>query len=157
MPALKAPAIQFAEVRAKAMGMRPLALEYCAKKGIAEVLREEVDAIAKRVLADKCPLYRDLEDGERVIEPKDYWLSEDELALKAYYAAMDWELRAAGIKPDDMDYGFCPALVAENQARDARRAVINAVAPLVDLNLNFLYGEKEDKFFELAMGLILNA
>jgi hypothetical protein len=70
---------------------------------------------------------------------------------------MDWELRAAGIKPDDMDYGFCPALVAENQARDARRAVINAVAPLVDLNLNFLYGEKEDKFFELAMGLILNA
>jgi hypothetical protein len=143
--------------RAKAQELRPLAVEYCAKKGIAEVLREQVDAIAKRVLADECPLYRDLEDGERVIEPKDYWLCEDEAALKAYYAAMDRELRAAGLKPDEMELDYCPALVAQNNAMEARRQIIRVMAPLVGIERNLLWGDKEDQFFELVMGLIFKA
>lgn len=157
MPALNAPAIQFAEVRAKANNMRHLALEYCARQAFAEAIRGQVEEVQRRLLLEECPLFRDLTDGARVIEPKDYWLSEDDDACKAYYAAQDRELRAAGIKPDDMDDRFNPALVAEHQARDARRAVINAVAPLVDLDPKLLYGETEDKFFKLAMGLILNA
>ena len=92
-----------------------------------------------------------------MIDPKDYWLSEDEDACKAYSAAQNRELRAAGIKPDDMDDEYCPALVAANQAMDARRAVINAVAPLVGIDPMRVYGDKEARLFELAMGLITNA
>jgi hypothetical protein len=145
------------EMRVKAKELRPLALEYCIKKAIADDLRELVDAIARRLLAGECPLFKDIDNKERVIEPKDYWLSDDEEALKAFYAAKDRELRAANIKPAEMDDGFCPALVAENDARDARWAVIEALAPLVDLDPKRLWGEMEERFFQLAMELILKA
>lgn len=157
MPALKAPAIQAAELRAKAMNMRPMAVRYCALKVIAEDLRAAVDKVQRRLLLDECPLFKDLDGGDRIIDPKDYWLSQDEAACKAYYAAQDRELRAAGIKPDDMDDQFCPALVAEHNVIKARLAIIDALAPLVDINPEHLYGDNEDKFFELAMGLILKA
>lgn len=157
MPALKAPAIQAAELRAKAMNMRPMAVRYCALKVIAEDLRAAVDKVQRRLLLDECPLFKDLDGGDRVIDPKDYWLCQDEAACKAYYAAQNRELRAIGIKPDDMDDEFCPALVAEHDVIKARRAIIDALAPLVDIDPQYLYGEKEDKFFELAMSLILNA
>lgn len=156
MPAQAAPLPT--AIRAQAKAIRPLALEYCAKKAMAEVLRDRVDAIARQLLAEECPLYMTLnEDGGRVIDPKDYWLAEDEDALKAYYAAMNRDLRAAGIKPDDMDDDYCPALVAEHDVVRARAAVINAVAPMVGLDLGLLYGEKEEQFFQLAMELILKA
>jgi hypothetical protein len=146
------------EMRAKAKAMRPLALEYCAKQGKAEVLREEVDAIARRLLAAECPLFHDRNGtGERITEPKDYWLCEDDAAIKAYYAAQDRELRAIGLKPAEMGDEYCPALVAENDARKARRAVINALAPLAGIDPKWLLGEKEERFFELAMQLILQA
>jgi len=157
MPALKAPAIQAAELRAKAMNMRPMAVRYCALKVIAEDLRAAVDKVQRRLLLDECPLFKDLDGGDRIIDPKDYWLCQDEAACKAYYAAQDRELRAAGIKADDMDDQFCPALVAEHNVIKARRAIVDALAPLVDINPENLYGDNEDKFFELAMGLILKA
>lgn len=145
------------EMRAKAKELRPLALEYCMKKAIADDMRERVDAIARRLLAGECPLFMGPEGNDRVIEPKDYWECEDEAALQAFYAAKDRELRAAYIKPADMDDEFCPALVAENDARNARWAVIEALAPLAGIDPKWLWGEKEERFFQLAMEMILKA
>ena len=157
MPATKHPAIQAAELRAKAMNMRPMAVRYCALKVMAENIRAEVDKVQRRLLLEECPLFKDLDGGGRIIDPKDYWLCQDEAACKAYYAAQNRELRAAGIKPDEMDDKKCPALVAEHDVIKARRAIVDALAPLVAIDPQRLYGEKEEQFFELALGLILNA
>lgn len=162
LPDLQAPAI-----RAEAKKLRPMALEYLAKKALAAEIREQVDAIQRRLLAEECPLYKDLErneriqaargEDERIIDPKDYWLAEDQDALNAYYAAQDRELRAAGLKPDCMDFDYCPALVAENNAGKVRWALLDAMAPMIGLRREQLWGAKEDQFFDLAMKLILNA
>jgi hypothetical protein len=134
-----------------------MAVRYCALKAIAEDIRAQVDKVQRRLLFEECQLFKDLTDGVRVIDPKDYWLSQDADACKAYYAAQDRELRAAGVKPPEMEDEFCPALVAEYDARKARRAIIEALAPLVGIKSEALYGEEEEKFFGLALGLILNA
>lgn len=137
--------------------MRPMAMSYCALKAIADGIRADVDKVQRRLLLEECQLFKDLIDGGRVIDPKDAWLSENDDAFKSYIAAQDRELRAAGIKPPEMDYEYCPALVAEYAAIKARGAIIDALAPLVGIERGRLFGENEEKFFELAMGLILNA
>lgn len=157
MPAPNAPAVPFAELRPKAKTMRPMALRYCTLKAMADGLRAEVDKVQRRLLLEECQLFKDLTDGGRVTDPKDYWLSQDDDACKAYFAAQDRELRAAGIKPPEMADEFCPALVAEHDVSKARGAIIEAMAPLVGIKREALYGKNEEKFFDLAMGLILNA
>lgn len=137
--------------------MRPMAVRYCALKAIAEDIRAQVDKVQRRLLLEECQLFKDLTDGGRVIDPKEYWLSQDEDACKAYFAAQDRELRAAGIKPPEMADEFCPALVAEHDVIKARGAIIEALAPLVGIKREALYGKSEEVFFDLAMGLILNA
>jgi hypothetical protein len=147
-----------AKFRAKARAMRGDAELYCTALAFAQTMREQVDAIAARLLAEECPLYMDLNGrGDRIVAPKDTWLCEDQPALDAYYAAMDRELRAAGLKPDEMEDGYCPALVAEHNAQKLRWAIIDAMAPLVGIDRKQLWGDNEAKFFELVMGLILNA
>jgi hypothetical protein len=155
MPATKHPAIQAAELRAKAMNMRPIAEGYLALKLIADDLRIEVDKIAARLLATECPLFD--EEGERILKNQLTYTAIDEGALNAFYAAMNRELRAADIKPADMGDEYCPALVARSAFIDAQCAIINTLAPLVDINPERLWGDKRDQFLELALGLILNA
>jgi hypothetical protein len=157
MPAPKAAAVLLAELQPKARAMRPMAMSYCALKAIADGIRADVDKVQRRLLLEECPLFKDLSDGGRVIDPKDAWLSEQDDAFKAYVAAQDRELRAAGIKPPEMGDEYCPALVAENAAVKARGAIIDALAPLVGIERGCLFGENEERFFELAMGLLLNA
>lgn len=155
MPAIKHPAIQAAELRAKAMNMRPQAVELATLKLVANDLRQEVDLIADRLLATECPLFD--EEGQRILKHNLYWLAQDQNHLNAFYAAMNRELRAAGLKPADMDDEKCPALVAEHAVVLAQCAIINTLAPLVGIDPERLWGEKRDQFLELAMGLILNA
>lgn len=154
---MKAQAVDpnLANVRRQAKDYKPLALLYCAAKGRAEVIGEQVEAIARRLLAEECPLKDD--EGVQILEPKYYWLCEDDDALKAYYAAQNRELRAAGIKPADMDDEFCPALVANTEAIKLRHQLVNAMAPLVGIDPHWLWGDKEEEFFQLAMNLILAA
>jgi hypothetical protein len=56
-----------------------------------------------------------------------------------------------------MELDYCPALVAQNNAMEARRQIIRVMAPLVGIERNLLWGDKEDQFFELVMGLIFKA
>lgn len=159
MPALVPPKT-FEEIRAKAKIIRPLALDCVAKEAIAKVVREQVDTVQRRLLLEECQLFADLDGGDRIIDPKKTYLSQDDDACKAYYAAQNRELRAAGIKPPEMDEEFCPALVAENQEMLARRAFLTAMAPLFGVNPSDLLCSRQDlieKFFELAMGLVLKA
>lgn len=146
------------ELRTLAKSLHPVAIEYCSKRSFADDMRKNVDAIARRLLSGECPLYKDLnKGGERITEPKDYWLSTDEKACAAYYAAQNRELRAAGLKPAAMDDELCPALVANTEAMQVRWKIIDAMAPVIGIDRKQLYGENEDMFFKLVMGLILNA
>ena len=115
--------------------------ELLARMTIAQVTREEVDKVQSAVLQD-IALYDDLmathqeREPERVYNPGQTYLSQDEPALKRYYAATDAALRAKGLKPDDMATEYCPALVAEHNETKAEWALLDAAAEMLELDFD---------------------
>jgi len=117
-------------------GMVSAVNAYLLARTLAEVKREEVDKVYAEVLAE-IPIYKDLVgprsgeklgNDERITTNKDMYLSEDEAACRRIYDEMDKRLKAAGIKPQDMETDYCPALVAEDLQRQAEWLVIDTTA-----------------------------
>jgi hypothetical protein len=107
-----------------------LVAKYLVARAFAEVTREAVDEIARAVLSDVA-LYNDRHadpDNEpaRIIDPQRTYLSADNAALKRYWRECDRRERKAGIKPATMPADYCPALVAEDELRLIKRALIDA-------------------------------
>lgn len=102
----------------------------------AQVMREEVDAIRREILAE-CPLTPGefaLKMGETtpITDPKDVYLCDDAAQLEDYYAECDKRERAARLKPADMTPEHCPALVAERVQRDAEHLMLDCFAELIE-------------------------
>jgi len=145
--------------------------KYLACRTVAEVTREKVDEVQRLVL-ENVALYDDLSAGhegresERITDPGRSWLSGDEEALERYYDATDKELRARGLKPDDMERDYCPALVAEYDQTKAEWAILDAVAEMLELDFDgqelnsrlLSHGGLEDrqKMLDIAVGLVVN-
>lgn len=141
--------------RAAVKALRPVALEVLALRAQALVIRKQVDLVAAAILRDQVPLFN--QEGERILEPARYWLSEDQQALDAYYAAQNQQLRAAGIKPAAMPDDNCPALVAEHNVVKAERVLIEAMAKMVGIPAELVYGAKHAEFLELATAAVMAA
>ena len=106
--------------RIVAATLTPAIAKVIAKRALAEVLRERVDAIKQNLL--DATVYTGRYTGERVTEPEHDWtMSEEDFAR--YNAFVDVEVRASGLNPAP---GECPALVAEWGLTQAENALIKA-------------------------------
>ena len=143
---------------------------YITRRQAAEAIREKVDAIEREVL-QAAELFNDLEarhglDKQRILDPKSVYMSEDEDALKEYYAVVDARLREVGIKPDDMQTDHCPALVAEREQTEAEWGLLDEAAKMLDVyegpgqfNNDLLCAglDKRQQFIDLTVKLLKEA
>ena len=142
--------------------------EYLARRVIAETLRDEVDKVA-RVILKNYPLYTEPRHGmesERIFEPSRTWLAAKE-NWEPFYDLKDAELRAAGLKPAEMEKDFCPALVAENEQLKAEWALLDAAGIMLEMGMepggmnDWLLCRpsglaKRQEFIDLTVGLVVN-
>lgn len=141
--------------------------DYVSCQKEAESIRKKVDAIQREVLKGVI-LFNDLDarhglDRQRISEPSQTYMSEDEDALNEYYKAVDAELRKAGIKPTDMPLEHCPALVAEHERVQAEWNLLDEAAKMFGVyegvgqfNNSLLCAglDKRQQFIELTVSLV---
>ena len=148
--------------------------EYLVLRAKAETIRQEVDKVHRGILENDIVLMseeRGDPDGnrfrpkERILDPSRSWLGQDE-QMPLYYKLCDEKTRAAELKPDDMPFDHCPALVAEHDQRKAEWALIEEAAKMLgvekpeDFNGELLCSsdglERRQKFIDLVVGLVLS-
>jgi hypothetical protein len=133
-----------------------LVQEMIMQQAKAEVLEEKKAAIGARILQE-IPTFiqRALggrRAGERILDWKLLYLAGDAEA-EALFARMNLEMRAAGLKPADMEDAFCPALVARNDLIGAQCRLVKATAPLFGQDPDLVIGAAGDAM-ERWVGLI---
>jgi len=111
---------------------------YLVALAVTQTVADIVKPIQSEVLTD-FNFFNDLSvkhglERERITDPNDLYLSEDEEQVAAYYAAVDQRLRADGVKPDEMPAEHCPLLVAEHEQTLAENALIVAAARMMDVD-----------------------
>ena len=135
-------------------------------RAVAEVERERADKRQRAILAAGDYRYGEMahdgRTGQRVTDPKDAWLMNDDNATR-YYAECDKTRDAegyTGLKP-----GYCPALVAEHAQTKAENAVVEASRPWFGVDVSgLLCGTKTEggvevrqRFLDLLIGLVVKA
>lgn len=138
-------------IKKKFRELKPLLAEYIESAREANRLRQIRDSIGRDILAGM-EIY-DMYEGKRITTDQYAWMAGDEDA-KRYYAAMDKALRAAGIKPEDMETEYCPVLIAENKAREIKTAILIEGAKVMGVEKTKVFGRKREEFFEVTIGLI---
>lgn len=150
-------------------GLKSAVNAYLMARTFAEVKREKVDGIVAEVLQD-IPMYNDLGQElwdappRRLEKREEVYLCTDEELLDKYYRIVDAVERERGIKPDDMEFDHCPALVAEELQRTTERVMIECAVESFNLNvskeaiLSYLCGsiERYEKFIDLCVRLVVN-
>ena len=143
-------------------------VDYLALRAMAEVTRQEVDKVQRAVLAEFAIMgIREHNGSERITDPNRTYLCNNEADLDWYYRVVDARLRLAGLKPDDMDRDYCPALVAEDRQRKAEWAIIDEAAQMLgvlegkgEFNSALLCAkdglQKRQEFIDLTVGLVLS-
>lgn len=139
---------------------RDLAMAVCKAQPIAEVTRKKVDAYIKPIF-DQFEFYvseefdgRPGNAGERILTPRDLYLTDlNTPTVAEFYAACDAEHKRQGF--DDLEPGFCPALIAENLLIEAQNALMEAANPLFGLAQNPYMPEDREKYLKLLLGACL--
>lgn len=143
--------------------LKPYVNTLLMAKAYAQLERERVDKIQRKVLAEEVYLMdeRWLEHGrddERITEPDKSHLMCDVDASR-YFEKLNAIHLANGF--EDAAKGYCPALVAETLERDATHALILSAQefmPEVTPNGLLCLGlEKYHKFVDLLIGLVVNS
>lgn len=137
----------------------------------AEVLREKVDTIKARLLAERDYLPR-WKDDERlasrpelaeqyskpVRDPKlDYWLTDEDCV--EYFAKLESAVAADETLPKPSKSGNCPALEADTLRLKCEELLIDCAAeqiPDVAKVRERLYGEHRRKMLDLLIGMVVN-
>lgn len=141
----------------------------------AKMMRKEVDKIQRKAL-QQIELYNDLDvklegqERKRIFDPDMVYLSQDKEGIQAYDELCDQLERNAGLKPDNMEFDYCPALVAERKRTEAEWDVFNEMSKIIDLgyedgelNNKLLCGTEEKQglelrkeFLDLCIKLVVN-
>ena len=148
---------------------------YINKRAFAETMTAEVSAIQKDILANEIALYNDLEtkrsrfghtaQKQRITDSKHTYLSEDEEVIQKYYKLCDSRLRESGLKPADMEFDYCPMLVARTEQTKAEWGIMDAAAKMLklymsgkDLNNGLLCKglEARQEFIDLSCNLVMS-
>ncbi len=142
--------------------LRPHITKLLVHMAYAQLKREDVDKIQKKVLAEQC-YYGRKHTGEqfRITDPKISYQMDDQSAA-TYFAKLNAIHLASGYK--DAAKGFCPALVAEHDQTKAEWALIDAAHPFFGVtNDALLCGTKTEdglktrqKYLDLLIGLVVN-
>jgi hypothetical protein len=136
---------------------------YLVTRAEAETLRGIVDRIYTDYLTDHpirvAAKWRESsrEMQEFITGSNDSYLADD-AEWEGLFIEIDKRTRAAGIKPDSMERDYCPALVAENNAREAARQLVKHAAPMFDVNFDSLMGSLENyyKFRDLVVSAVVS-
>tara|TARA_B100000745_G_scaffold299880_1_gene251873 strand:- start:2040 stop:2486 length:447 start_codon:yes stop_codon:yes gene_type:complete len=107
----------------------PLVKDLLALRAVAEVQRDNVDSIKKRLLREIVCLN---DKGERITDPKWDWRMVDGPEQLRYYAELDRESRAR-FGPD-LEEGYCPALVAEHAQLKQEWVLLQKAGDLLDFD-----------------------
>jgi hypothetical protein len=104
-------------------------------KAKAEILREEIDALDAKLLAEReyriaAEWVKQGDADERITEPKNTWLMGDEDAAIFHRLRAD-AIEAAGYEVPTRE--FCPALIAESAERDAIATMIELATTMPGL------------------------
>ena len=95
-----------------------LVADYESKQSAAAAMRKAVDEVAIFVL--EINNYRSAEDDSLILQPSEaYNMSNED--FENYWHDVNYSLIKRGIKSPDADYEICPALMAEEEARQANR------------------------------------
>lgn len=136
---------------------------YLLAKARAEVWRDQVEPVQremlKRIGAIYGPRYGKLE-GTPIVDLTDSWLMSDEQHTE-WCRLLEAEYRSRGWLSDSDDVGVCPLLKAEDLARKAARAMLEAASAIIDTfepdGLICSGLENYRKGRDLVVGLIVNA
>lgn len=141
---------------------------YLVSRAFAETMREKVDEIDRAILAD-CPLKLAPRWKERaenlpdlITEPKDTYLCDDQNQLDDFYQERHKRQGEAHLKPDNLPFEHCPALVAENNLVKCEHLVIRAAAEMMGEKLItpqkvICAGlDKYQQFIDLSVRLVVN-
>ena len=139
---------------------------YLMARAYAETMREKVDPFYTEALAIH-PIYTDLTtrantEVERIYNREQMFLSEDDETCKEIYADVNFHLRKAGLKPDNMPDSHCPALVAEHLQIKTEHILIDAAAEMLGENGEFRHTllcnglGAYKKFIDLVVKLVVN-
>jgi len=148
--------------------LRQAVAVYLDARVFAEVTREAVDEIQRAILTEMVLVDGTERERGRITDPKRTWMCRDDEVLHRYYAEVDKRLRAAGLKPDEMEADYCPALVAEDKQRKAEWAIFDTASTMLEMELSgqelnsgllcMKKGlEKRQEFIDLTVGLVLSA
>ena len=153
-----------ATATAAATAIRDEAEKVLMARAVADVLRAEVDSIKVAVLARS--VYPCEYTGERITDPAKDWMIDDACS-GTYLALVDAAVRTA-MPHKDIPEGYCPALMAESNKRDAEHALIEAARKVPGLEhmttSRLLCGTKNKRglelhaeYLDLLLKLALNA
>lgn len=140
--------------------IRPMVDTVLLAKAHAQLQREKIDKIRKVLLLEEVYIAEDqIANGAeyRLIDPGDSWHLKDADA-KRFYAACDKAYAAEGY--DDLEPGYCPALIAESLVVDAQHALIEAAYPFFEVETHALLCAGLDKYreyIELLTKMVVNA
>ena len=142
--------------------------EYLVLRAAAEVTRQEVDKVQREILAAvELTDTREWGSQERITDPGETYRCRDDAAMAQYYQAVDTALRAADLKPNDMEFDYCPALVAEHDQLKAEWTIIDEAAKMLEVfpgkgefNNALLCAKdglaQRQKFIDLTVDLVLS-
>lgn len=130
-----------------------LVASYLFAKASAEYMRERVDAYLQ-------PVFKRYEfwcahTGERIENYRQIYraLDTQEEQCDAFFRACDAEHRRQGYEPEQ--FGQCPALVAEHQAIEQRKKLLDHARKMLDMP-EIYSPDLLDQLEELVVGAVMN-
>lgn len=147
--------------------VKSLVSSWLMQKALAEILREQVNAVYLEVMRE-IPIFSDYKtsarrmgDGSRIFDPNHMYLSTDEESCQKIYDRVEILTRERGIKPPEMKDGFCPALVAESDLTKIEHLIISETGDPFGITIDKLFAsadgiERYHKFLDLIIGAIVN-
>lgn len=110
--------------------MREAARNYCRAEAAAARIRKQIDAEQLKIILANNYRYDETADelaGQRITTVKDAWRMSDAEFQKYEMECRKMRERLGYQVPE----GECPALIAENEARQARRNLFNVCEPIM--------------------------
>jgi hypothetical protein len=136
-----------------------LAVEVLACRAMAATLRDAVDKIGQALLETTHPLTD--ENGERITTTRFAWRAYSGDGWTAWHdAGVDEQLKQR-LRPEGLDRAFCPALMAEEQTRQAEHRLIDEAGKPFGVTHTLLMNGADgmanrEKWLELCLSLSLS-
>lgn len=150
--------VTLAQFQTLAHEVGPTVSAVLAARVFAECERARVDAYIRPIFDSygftHGAKWGDAHAGERLQEPKDLYLADDEIQVAAYFEECDRAHRAHGFTGPK---GHCPALTAEYLVVEAERALIDLTAPTFGIDPDALFLDHRATFLDLIITAAVKA